>query len=170
MKVNIIKDARGRDIVQMDHVRFLWPNFSGRGDCKFSRDGERNFNIVIPDPEIAEALQNNLNKYGVGWNVKIKPPREEGEAPLTYLNVKVKFNEYGPKVHLISGDKRVMLTEETIGCLDNMDVLNADLDLRAYDGDGNYGPFRSAYLQCMEVTQNIDRFSARYADEEYPEE
>ena len=34
----------------------------------------------------------------------------------------------------------------------------------------NGTPFRSAYLQSMCVVQNIDRFSARFAAEEHPED
>lgn len=169
MRVNFVKDGRGRDIVQFDNARLIWRNFSGRAD-KFNRDGERNFTLVIPDQEIADALMANTNEYGAGWNVKIKPPREEGEAPLIYLKVKVAFSDYGPKIRLRSGNNTVILDEETVGCLDHIDILNVDLDIRPYDGDGNYGPFRSAYLQGMHVTQEIDRFAARYADEECPEE
>ena len=158
-----------RGILQIDDARWIWPNFSGRPD-QYNRAGDRKFTLLIPDPEIAEAMQNDVNEYGVGWNVKIKPPREEGEAPFMHMEVKVKFNGRGPKVHLISGNRRIELTEETISCLDNITVRHVDMDIRPYDGDGNYGPFRSAYLHAMEVTQEIDRFSARYAEEEYPEE
>lgn len=158
-----------KGILQIDDARMIWPNFSGRPD-KYNREGERNFTLVIPDPEITEALQNDVNEYGASWNVKVRAPREEGEAPFTTMAVKVKFNARGPIVHLISGNKRVQLTEETIGCLDNMDIANIDLDIRPFDGEGNYGPFRAAYLHKMEVTQEIDRFAARYAEEECPEE
>lgn len=158
-----------KGILQIDDARIIWPNFSGRPD-KFNKDGERNFTLVIPDPKIAEALQNDTNELGAAWNVKVRAPREEGEAPFITMAVKVKFNGRGPVVHLISGDRRVRLTEETIGCLDNMDIRSIDMDIRPFDGEGNFGPFRAAYLHSMEVVQEIDRFSARYASEEFPEE
>lgn len=158
-----------RGILQIDDARIIWPNFSGRSD-KFNRDGERNFTLVIPDPEITEALQNDTNELGAAWNVKVRAPREEGEEPFTTMLVKVKFTGRGPRVYLRSGNKRIELTEETIGCLDSMDIRTCDMDIRPFDGEGNYGPFRAAYLHSMEVVQDIDRFAARYADEEYPEE
>jgi hypothetical protein len=156
-----------RGILQIDDARLIFRNFRGLAD-KFNREGDRNFAIVIPTQEQADALMNDTNEYGVGWNVKVKAPREEGDEPFRYLKVKVSMNDRGPIVYLNSGGNRRRLTEETIGILDNIDISHVDLDVRPYDDTGNYGPFRSAYLQAMEVTQNIDRFSARYAEEEYP--
>ena len=56
----------------------------------YNNEGDRNFSVIIPNEEIAEALKNDLNEYGVGWNVKIRAPKEEGEMPLMHLKVKVK--------------------------------------------------------------------------------
>lgn len=156
-----------RKMLQIDDARLIFRNFSGKPD-KFNREGDRNFAIVIPTQEQADALLNDTNEWGVGWNVKIKPPREDGDEPFRYLKVKLSFNDRGPAIYLNSGGNRRRLTEETIGILDNIDIERVDLDIRPYDDTGNYGPFRSAYLQAMEVVQNIDRFAARYAGEEYP--
>ena len=156
-----------RGILQIDDARLIFRNFSGRGDA-FNTAGDRNFGLIIPTPELAEKLQNDVNKYGVGWNVKVKPPREEGDMPFMYMKVKVKFNERGPAIYLRSGDNVRRLDEESVSILDNIDIQSVDLDIRPYDDDGHFGPFRTAYLQSMEVIQNVDRFSARYASEEYP--
>lgn len=158
-----------RNILQIDDARICFRNFRGE-EGKYNREGDRNFALVIPDSEMAEALQNDTNQYGASWNVKIKPPREEGDEPFIYLPVKVKFNERGPIVYLQSGGNRVKLDEESISMLDDIDIRSVDLDIRPYDSEINGRPFRSAYLQSMCVTQDIDRFAARFASEEYPEE
>ena len=158
-----------RSILQIDDARIIFKNFRGEGS-KFNKEGDRNFAVVIPNQEFADALINDTNKYGTGWNVKIKAPREEGDEPFIYLPVKVKFNDRGPNVILRSGNNHVRLTEDTIGMLDRIDILSVDMDIRPYDDEINGKPFRSAYLQSMHVTQNIDRFTARYAEEEFPEE
>lgn len=157
--------------LQIDDARITYKNFEGRGDM-YNREGERNFSVIIPNQEIADALMNEKNKFGVGWKVKIKAPREQDDQPFMHLPVKVKFTDFGPNVYLISGNKRRKLDEEDIGILDKISIQKVDLDIRPYDDEGRFGPFRSAYLHSMEVTQNFnhDRFAARYAEEEYPEE
>lgn len=148
-------------ILQIDDAIITHKNFEGRGD-KYNREGDRNFSVIIDDPAIAEMLQNDTNKQGVGWNVKIKPAREEGDTPFMFLNVKVKFNDRGPKVYLITGDRKNELDEDSVGILDDIEIESVDLDIRPYDGEMNGRPFRSAYLQGIHVVQKIDRFAARY--------
>ena len=146
-----------KNILQIDDARIIFKNFEGRGD-KFNREGDRNFSLLIEDPNTAEALQRE------GWNVKIKEGRDEDDGPFMRLPVKVKFTDYGPNVYLISGGRRVELDEESIGCLDNIDIETVDMDLRPYDWDVNGRTGRTAYLQSMQVVQRIDRFAARYAN------
>ena len=162
MKINFA--ARG--VVQIDEARIIYRNFAG-APSKFNREGDRNFAVVIEDQDIAEALTEK------GWNVKIKPPREEGDEPFMFLPVKVKFNDRGPKVYLqnsLGGRNRVTLDEDTVGILDNVDITNVDLDIRPYDWDVQGKTGRTAYLQSICVTQEVDRFLDRYAEQESPEE
>ena len=143
-----------KDILQIDDARIVYRNFSGTGS-KFNREGDRNFAVVIPDQDIADELVNR------GWNVKIKPPRDEDDMPFMFLPVKIKFNERGPKVYLQSGDKTIELDVESIECLDDVDSLGVDLDIRPYDWEVNGKQGRTAYLQSIHVVQEIDRFAAR---------
>lgn len=152
-----------RGILQIDDARIIFRNFSGRAD-KYNREGDRNFALIIPTQELAEELQADTNEFGVGWKVKIKEPREEGDTPFIYLPVNVKFNGRGPKVVLISGNKKTELDEESVSILDDIDIACVDMDIRPYDGESTYGPFRSAYLQTMYVTQEIDRLGRKYED------
>ena len=152
-----------KDILQIDDARIIYRNFSG-APSKFNREGDRNFAVVIPNEDIKDAL---IEK---GWNVKIKPPREDGDTPFMILPIKIKFNDYGPRVYLKTGDKMNTLDEETIDILDNIDIASVDLDVRPYDWEVNGKTGRTAYLQGIKVTQEIDRFAARFAEEEYPEE
>lgn len=151
-----------KGILQIDDATLIYKNFTGRGD-KFNREGDRNFAVRIFDTEIADALIADTNKYGEGWNVKIKPPREEGDDPFMYLPVKVKFTARGPRVVLIVGDRKVELDEESIACLDDIEIERVDLDIRPYDDQLPSGKaFRSAYVDKLYVTQRMDRFVERY--------
>lgn len=147
--------------LQIDDAMLIYKNFSGRGD-KYNREGDRNFQVRIFDKEVADALLNDVNEYGVGWNVKIKDPRDEGDEPFMRLPVKVKFTDRSPKVYLIVGERHIELDEESIACLDDIEIERVDLDVRSYDDVANGKPFRAAYLDKMYVTQKVDRFVERY--------
>ena len=146
-----------RGILQIDDAHIIYRNFAGRGD-KYNREGDRNFAVVIPDEEMANELTN------LGWNIKIKPPREDGDTPFMFLPVKVKFNDRGPTVYLKTGNVQNRLDEESVGLLDNIDIISVDLDIRPYDwiiqeGTPNEKGGRSAYLQSIRVIQDVDRFA-----------
>jgi hypothetical protein len=161
MQINFVEPNRifPNGYLEINEARIIWPNFSGRGD-RFNREGDRNFHLVIPDQEICDALLNDKNEFGDSWNVKIKAPREEGDTPFMHMPVKVKFNNRGPNVYLVSGNKQIPLNEETISCLDDIDIMYVDLDVRPYDGKmANGMTFRSAYLSAMRVYQRVDRFA-----------
>ena len=152
-----------KDYLQIDGARIVHRNFAGVG-TKFNREGDRNFSVVIPTREMADALLDR------GWNVKIKPPREEGEDEFMYLPVKVKYsdeldkdgNRKGPTAYLVSGGNVVSLNDQTIGCIDDVDIIGVDLDIRSYDWDVNGKTGRTAYLDVIHVVQDVDRFAARY--------
>ena len=154
-----------RGILQIDNIDgrdIIFKNFEGRGD-KFNREGDRNFSLRINSYETAEALK------AQGWNVKVKPARDEDEDDFMRLPIKVKFTDYGPKVYLWTGNRRNELDEDSIGCLDQIEIESVNMDVRPYDWNVNGASGRTAYLQVIEVYQRVDRFAARYAavTEEY---
>ena len=124
-----------RGILQIDDARLVYRNFAGAAS-KFNREGDRNFAVVIDDPDLVDELINR------GWNVRVKPPRDEDDTPFAYLPVKI--------------------DEESIGCLDNLDIMGVDLDVRPYDWTVNGKDGRTAYLQSIHVVQEVDRFAERY--------
>lgn len=144
--------------LQIKGARITYRNFSGEGS-KFNREGDRNFVVIIPSQDIADALLER------GWNVKIKAPRVEGEEPFMYMKVKVAFTDWGPHAYLISGNNKNKLDEESISILDRISIANADMHLRPYDWEVQGRTGRTAYLKAIQVTQRIDD---PYA-EEYPE-
>lgn len=154
-----------KGILQIDDARIIYRNFAGTAS-KFNREGDRNFAVLIDDPEIADALTQE------GWNVKIKPPREAGDEPFMYLPVKVKYSGFGPVAYLKTGNRLNKLDEDSIFCLDDVEIETVDLDIRPYDWDFNGKEGRTAYLQSIHVVQRIDRFAARYespvSDDEVP--
>lgn len=146
------------DILEIEDARIIYRNFEGVAS-KFNREGDRNFAVIVPNDEIKDIL------VEAGWNVKIKPPRDEDDTPFMFIPVKVKFNNRGPAAYLRSGETVTRLNEETIGILDEIDIQSVSMDLRPYDWDVNGKTGRTAYLQAINVIQNIDRFGDMYAQE-----
>ena len=150
--------ARAGKLLQIDDARIIFKNFSGE-ESKFNRAGDRNFAVRINDAELADQLSAD------GWNVTVKPPKEEGDDPYMYIKVKIKFNDRGPKVFLKSGKHVRRLSEQNVGLLDSIDILRVDLDLRAYDWEVNGKTGRTAYLDSINVEQDLNRFEEYYENE-----
>lgn len=142
-----------KGILQIDNARIVFRNFAGNA-TPYNNKGDRNFALVIPDEETANKLVER------GWNVKVRPPRDEDDDYFRYMSVKLSFNGRGPAAYLVSGNRQTELNEDTICCLDSIDIESVDLDIRPYDWerpDGRSG--RSAYLQAIRVTQKVNRFA-----------
>lgn len=163
MTMKLIEAPNGN--LQIDNARIIYNNFKGKAS-QYNKEGDRNFCLIIDDENVADYLNEK------GWNVKIKPPREEGEAPFMYLKVNVKFNGRGPHVYLESNTKMTKLDEETVEILDNINIVSVDLDIRPYHWNqkGKDGEIInegiSAYLQSMKVVQELDRFAEYYEAQE----
>lgn len=154
MKINF----RG-NILEISDARIVYRNFAGAAG-KYNREGDRNFAVVIPNDDIKNSL------VEAGWNVKIKAPRTPDEEPFMFLPIKIQFNSRGPAAYVVSGDSVTRLNEDSIEMLDEIDIASVDLDIRPYDWEVNGKTGRAAYLQAINVVQNIDRFGARYAAED----
>lgn len=150
-----------RGILQIDDARIAYRNFRGEGS-KYNREGDRNFSVIIPNQEIADKL------IAEGWNVRIKPPRDEEDEPFFHLPVKIKFNGRGPHIYIRTGRATNKIDEENIGIIDDLDIESVNMDIRPYKWEVNGKEGQTAYLQSIEVVQNIDRFAARMAEEEHP--
>lgn len=145
--------------VELEGVRLIFKNFAGRRD-KFNDEGRRNFAIVL-DRKQADELASQ------GYNVKSRPPRQEGDDELFYLKLHVVFNTAGrpPRVVMVTSKNQTRLDADIVDLLDDMDVERANVRFRGweYDAENNPGK-KSAYLQTLYAVVHEDPLAEEFSD------
>jgi hypothetical protein len=144
--------------VSLENVRIVFRNFAGRQE-KYNDAGKRNFALVL-DSVTADFLEKE------GWNVKRKPPKEEGEDEFCFLSVTVSYKGRPPRLVVISnrGKNRTNLDEDTAEMLDYAEIDKIDLIIRPYDWTMNGNRGRKAYLKTIYATIHEDDLDLKYAD------
>lgn len=151
-------------LIVIDNTRFIFKtNFAGDPNEDRFRSTKRRGNIIIPDPEMAQAL------FEAGFKVKATKPRpgeEEDFEPTFYISVTLNYDSpWPPEVYLVSpGAAPVLLDADSVGVVDKAYVLRVRVALNPYENPTT--GIKSMYIRTMYVEQDVanDPFAHIYAD------
>lgn len=141
--------------IVINNARIGFRNFSGK-EGQYNNAGNRNFALFIDDEEFARKLQDE------GWNIRWLKPRNEDDAPQAFIQVKVAFGMYPPKIVLISNGKKSFLDEESISLLDWAEIDTVDIIIRPYSYEVRGVSGIKAYVKTMYVVLVVDEFEQKY--------
>lgn len=142
--------------IVIEHARIGFRNFSGK-EGKYNPKGRRNFCVFL-ETELGNVLEDD------GWNVRWLEPLEEGDDKQAYLQVAVSYDNYPPKIIMITSGGKTILDEETVNILDWAEIENVDLIIRPYNWEVNGKTGVKAYTKSMYITIVEDEFAHKYRD------
>ena len=142
--------------VNIENAKIRFRNFTGE-PTKFNKvGGKRTFSVVLEEDAAKKLIED-------GWNVKTWEP-EGADEPVYHLPVEASYNLYPPKIYMISGNKKTLLSEDTIAALQYAEFSNVDLIIRPYCWEVQGKTGVKAYVKSMYVTIVEDEFEKKYRD------
>ena len=142
----------------LEGVGLKYKNFRGeerkQGGRIMNQAGKRNFNIILNEEQYEDLKAK-------GWQVR---ENETSNGDTEYLiKVNVSYGGRPPMIKLVPTDnsKPISITEASVGSLDMLDIVNAEVVIRPYNWDdtGRYGA--AAYLRSMKLDIYVDPLEAK---------
>lgn len=162
-----------KDKIILTGAKIIFRNFAGK-EGNYNPSGRRTFNVLldtnieygnaddgyvdVSENDVADILERD------GWNIRRLRPLEDEDVGTAHLQVTVSFNNYPPKILLISSGGKTLLDEASVSILDRAEIANADLTIRPYNWEVNGKSGVKAYLEAMYVTIEEDRHAEKYRD------
>lgn len=143
----------------IEDARIIFRNFRGEKG-KFNRNGARTFCVILDDKDEADTL------YDEGWNVKTLEPRDEGDEPVSYLTVRVRFDVRPPLIYLVSESGKTRIDESMVDILDDVEIVSVDLVATPYEWSVQGDTGVAAYLKKMYVVMAEDDLDSKYNDKQ----
>lgn len=145
--------------VVLENTRIIHKNFRGLAG-QYNRAGDMSFSAVI-NPDLVDGLR------AAGWAIRELPPREdiEGSEPLYFIPTRVNFDsQRPPEIFLVTRGGLVQLDKDTVGTLDNAEIIKVDCTLHAHKWENNGKSGVKAYLRNMYVTIREDFLAQKYEE------
>lgn len=141
-------------LLSIENAKIGFRNFAGEPG-RYNKDCKRSFCVFLQEDLAKDLIED-------GWNVKYLTAKDEDESPSPYLQVRIQFGNFPPKIVLITSNGKTKMDEEDIGNLDWAEIENIDLIIRPYNWEVKGESGVSAYLKTMYVTLVEDDFEHKY--------
>lgn len=142
--------------IKIENAKIIYKNFGGRAR-QYNAAGLRNFHVVLEN-DLARALAAD------GWNVRWHDPKNPDDERWASLKVAVRFDNYPPRIVLLSHDRKVRndLTAETVELLDDAEVVNFDVVITASNWERSGETGIKAYLKTMFAVLSPNDLESKY--------
>ncbi len=138
----------------IENTNLIFRNFAGK-ESEYNKAGNRSTGVIIP-PELVDSLVDE------GWSIKQLPARDPQDSPLYYMNCKVRYDNFPPKIYMCTSQKKVKLDEETVDQIDYSEIAFVDIEISPYDYNTPMRSGRAAYIKTMYVNVIEDAFAEKY--------
>lgn len=138
-----------------------YKNFGGNPSRFNSKGGDRNFAIRLNTEDALDLIEQ-------GYPVKKREPREEGDEPLYFLKVAVRFKSDGSKkdpvlYRGIDPNRMVLLQEREVGKLDNDEIENIDVTIHYWCREDRDGEWKATgYLTELYALIKQSKLAGKY--------
>lgn len=144
------------------NARIGFRNFAGV-EGPYNKEGDRSFALFLPE-EVAAKL------HSEGWNVKFpkdQDPNDVEDTREAYISVSVAYNNFPPKVYLITAQKTgeqkaELLNESQLAVLDWSEFHNIDLIVNPSRWEVNGKKGIKAYLRAGYFVLQTNEFDLKY--------
>lgn len=144
-----------KSTLRIENTNLIFRNFAGK-ESEFNKSGNRTTGVIIP-PEMVPQLVEE------GWSVKQLPPRDPQDQPLYYMNCKIRFDNFPPRIYLCTSTKKTKLDEEDVDQIDYSEISFIDIEISPYDYTTPMRSGRTAYIKTLYVNVIEDAFADKYA-------
>ena len=176
-EMKFIVNERGKEQLVIEDAKILFHNYAGL-QTDYNNPGNRNFDVILPDNEMAIAMGNQ------GWKVKIRKPRDPQDDPYYTMNVRINMNSrYKPIIeqHVRGRKDPIRYDEEMLGTFDpahptemkdgkkGLDGLNIDhifLIINGSPWETQLGTGIKAYLDQFHFEEKAPVYGSYYDDDE----
>lgn len=143
------QSAPKRPTVTIEGAEIIYHRWAGTVN-EWNKEGKKSVSVYIPDDLLQPMIRD-------GWHINYTNA-EEGEEPRAFINCKINFAQFPPRIIMVTSSGMQQLTDKSIGILDDADIANLDISLVGNPWERGI----SCYVTKAYVTINEDELDKKY--------